>query len=174
MGILDTLKNLTRPYDDEDDYYDDDTEMETEIRPMGQSSASTGEKKSSFFTSGTPEYDAPAPRPVFSRKDRSDSGKVMNLNGNGGNKVVFMKPERYETSKEICDHLQSKRIVLLNLDDTSKEIARRILDFMAGATYALGGKITRISSSTYIITPYSVDLVGGDLMDELENSGFFF
>ena len=98
----------------------------------------------------------------------------MNLNGNGGNKVVFMKPERYETSKEICDHLQSKRIVLLNLDDTSKEIARRILDFMAGATYALGGKITRISSSTYIITPYSVDLVGGDLMDELENSGFFF
>ena len=64
--------------------------------------------------------------------------------------------------------------MLLNLDDTSKEIARRILDFMAGATYALGGKITRISSSTYIITPYSVDVVGGDLMEELENSGIFF
>ncbi len=174
MGILDTLKNLTRPYDDEDEFYDDDTELETDIRPMGQASAPSGEKKSSFFSGGMPESEPSAPRPAFSgRRDKSESGKVMNLNS-GGNKVVFMKPERYETSKEICDHLQSKRIVLLNLDDTSKEIARRILDFMAGATYALGGKITRISSSTYIITPYSVDIVGGDLMEELESSGFFF
>ena len=53
----------------------------------------------------------------------------MNLNANSGSKVVFIKPERYETSKEICDHIRSKRIVLLNLDDTNKEIARRILDF---------------------------------------------
>lgn len=175
MGILDTLKNLTRPYDDEDEFYDDDTELETEIRPMGSKPAApAGEKKSSFFSSGTPEYEAPASRPAFSpRKEKADTGKVMSL-GNSSNKVVFMKPERYETSKEICDHLQAKRIVLLNLDDTSKEIARRILDFMAGATYALGGKITRISSSTYIITPYSVDIVGGDLMEELENSGIFF
>lgn len=177
MGILDTLKNLTRPYDDEDDFYDDDTDMETDIRPVGQSAPPAQEKKSSFFTSGVPEYEQSTPKPAFSsRKDRDrgdQPGKVMNLN-NSANKVVFMKPERYETSKEICDHLQAKRIVLLNLDDTSKEIARRILDFMAGATYALGGKITRISSSTYIITPYSVDVVGGDLMEELENSGIFF
>lgn len=178
MGILDTLKNLTRPYDDDDDFYDDDMEMETEIRPLGQASAPAAEKKSSFFNTGTPEYEAPAPKQSYSpRRERStsanDGGKVMNLN-NSGNKVVFLKPERYETSKEICDHLQAKRIVLLNLDDTSKEIARRILDFMAGTTYALGGKITRISSSTYIVTPYSVDVVGGDLMEELENSGIFF
>ena len=43
MGILDTLKNLTRPYDDEDDFYDDDTDLETEIRPVGQPSAPAAE-----------------------------------------------------------------------------------------------------------------------------------
>ena len=121
MGILDTLKNLTRPYDDEDDFYDDDTDMETDIRPVGQSAPPAQEKKSSFFTSGVPEYEQSTPKPAFSsRKDRDrgeQPGKVMNLN-NSANKVVFMKPERYETSKEICDHLQAKRIVLLNLDDT--------------------------------------------------------
>lgn len=176
MGIFDTLKNLTRPYDDEDDFFDDDTEMEGDIRPIGQPAPPAAEKRSSFFSTGTPEYDSiPSSRPSFlPRRDRSgDSGKVMNLN-NTGSKVVFIKPERYETSKDICDHLQEKRIVLLNLDDTNKEIARRILDFIAGATYYSGGKVTRISSSTYIVTPYSVDVVGGDLSEELENSGIFF
>ena len=177
MGILDTLKNLTRPYDDEDDFFDDETELETDIRPIGQSASNSGEKKGSFFSAGTPEYDGgSASRPAFlPRRERSgDSGKVMNLNANSGSKVVFIKPERYETSKEICDHIRSKRIVLLNLDDTNKEIARRILDFIAGATYYSDGKVTRISASTYIITPTSVDVVGGDFMEELENSGIFF
>ena len=64
--------------------------------------------------------------------------------------------------------------MLLNLDDTNKEIARRILDFIAGATYYSDGKVTRISASTYIITPTSVDVIGGDFMEELENSGIFF
>lgn len=177
MGIFDTLKNLTRPYDDEDDFFDDDTEMETDIRPIGQATPPVAEKRSSFFSTGVPEYDNPPPRTSFipPRERSGENGKVMNLNNNAGSsKVVFIKPERYETSKEICDHLQAKRIVLLNLDDTNKEIARRILDFIAGTTYALGGRVTRISSSTYIVTPYSVDVVGGDLMEELENSGIFF
>ena len=176
MGILDTLKNLTRPYDDEDDFFDDDTEMETDIRPIGQAASGGNEKKGSFFSTGTPEYDNPGPRPAFlPRRERSgESCKVMNLNANSGSKVVFIKPERYETSKEICDHIRSKRIVLLNLDDTNKEIARRILDFIAGATYYSDGKVTRISASTYIITPTSVDVVGGDFREELENSGIFF
>jgi len=176
MGIFDTLKNLTRPYDDEDEFFDDDTEMETDIRPIGQGSSGGSEKKGSFFSSGTPEYETSGSRPTFlPRRERSgEPGKVMNLNAGSGSKVVFIKPERYETSKEICDHIRSKRIVLLNLDDTNKEIARRILDFIAGATYYSDGKVTRISASTYIITPTSVDIVGGDFMDELENSGIFF
>ena len=179
MGILDTLKNLTRPYDDEDDFFDDETEMEPDIRPIGQSAPRDSERKGSFFSAGTPEYDDPGTRPAFlPRRERSGeggkSGKVMNLNANSGSKVVFIKPERYETSKEMCDHIRSKRIVLLNLDDTNKEIARRILDFIAGATYYSDGKVTRISASTYIITPTSVDVIGGDFMEELENSGIFF
>ena len=93
---------------------------------------------------------------------------------NNGNKIVFMKPDRYEDTKVIFDHLRSKRIVLMSLDETNKEIARRILDFMAGATYASDGKIARVSSGTYIITPRNVDMMGSDMMDELENTGLFF
>jgi cell division inhibitor SepF len=67
----------------------------------------------------------------------------------------------------------SKRIVLMSLDGVNRDIARRILDFMAGAAYASEGKIARISSTTFVITPKNVDMMGSDMMDELESSGLF-
>lgn len=183
MGILDALKGLTRPYDEEDDFFDDEEElMEDEERPA-KSDGHSGANP--FFDSDTPEYDAPetenepapGPRPAFiPRKIRDPESRSsrMGSSANNGNKIVFMKPERYEDTKVIFNHLRSRRIVLMSLDDTNKEIARRILDFMAGATYASDGKIARISSGTYIITPRNVDMMGSDMMDELENSGLFF
>ena len=52
-------------------------------------------------------------------------------------------------------------------------MARRILDFLSGAAYANDGKVKKVALSTYIITPYNVDILG-DLIDELENNGVFF
>ncbi len=63
--------------------------------------------------------------------------------------------------------------VVLNLEDTKKEVSRRIIDFLSGVAYANGGKIKRVSTSTYIITPYNVDLTGDEVMDELENNGVY-
>ena len=59
---------------------------------------------------------------------------------------------------------------MLNLESTNKEIARRLLDFLSGVAYANEGKIKKVAISTYIITPYNVDILG-DLIDELENTG---
>ena len=175
MGILDALKGLTRPYDEEE-LFDDE---EVPAKASGRFNTN------SFFESDTPEYDAPeaesepAPvaRPSFiPRRMREPEGRStrMPAPATNGNKIVFMKPDRYEDTKVIFDHLRAKRIVLMSLDETNKEIARRILDFMAGATYASDGKIARVSSGTYIITPRNVDMMGSDMMDEMENTGLFF
>ena len=59
------------------------------------------------------------------------------------------------------------------LESTNKEIARRLLDFLSGVAYAQEGKIKKVAISTYIITPYNVDILG-DLIDELENNGLYF
>ena len=75
--------------------------------------------------------------------------------------------------KEIADHLKDKRTVVLNLESTNKDIARRLIDFLSGVAYAGEGKIKKVSTNTYIITPYHVDLEG-DLIDELENNGLYF
>lgn len=101
------------------------------------------------------------------------SNKVVNIHTTTQLQVVLVKPERYENSTEIADHLKERRTVVLNLESANKETARRILDFLSGVAYANDGQIKRVANSTYIITPYNVDLKG-DLIDELENNGLYF
>ena len=98
--------------------------------------------------------------------------KVVNIHATTQLKVVLVKPERFENASEIADHLREKRTVVLNLESTNKDIARRLIDFLSGVAYAGDGKIKKVSAHTYIITPYSVDLMG-DLIDELESSGLY-
>ena len=97
----------------------------------------------------------------------------MNIHATAALKVVLVKPERFENAAEIADHLRDKRTVVLNLEQTNKDIARRLIDFLSGVAYAQEGKIKKVAVNTYIITPYNVDLMG-DLIDELESNGLYF
>lgn len=156
MGFLDELKKLAHPYEDElEDDYDDYAE-----EPAGFSEP---------------------PKKERSRDRDRDSGygdmerrnKVVNIHTTTQLQVVLVKPDRFENASEIADHLRDKRTVVLNLEQTKKDIARRLLDFLSGVAYANEGKIKKVALSTYIITPYNVDILG-DLIDELENNGLYF
>lgn len=103
----------------------------------------------------------------------NSNNKVVNINATTQLKVVLVKPEHFEDASAIADHLNEKRTVVLNLESTNKEIARRLVDFLSGVAYANNGQIKRVANSTFIITPYNVDVMG-DLLDELENNGVFF
>ena len=175
MGFFDEIKKLTRPYDDEDeDFLDDMDEVDEEAVPAERPRmnpfagfAFGGEK-----TDSQPKA---APAPVTkSAPMKNGAGKVVSLSAGGnGMQVVLAKPERFEQAAEIADHLRDRRSVLMNLETTAKDTARRLIDFLSGVAYAQGGKIKKVSSNTYIITPSSVNLMG-ELMDELESTGFYF
>ena len=91
------------------------------------------------------------------------------------NKVVLFKPERFgEDTRAIADELIKMHTVVLNLENTNKDVSRRIIDFLSGVAYANSGQIKKVATSTFIITPYNVGLTGDDLLDELENSGVYF
>ena len=172
MGFFDELKKLTRPYDeDEDDFLDEAEEVAEEIAPE-KPRMSNPFAGFSFGMEKQPEAEeAPKPAP---RMGKAGAGKVVNLaSGTNGMQVVLVKPDRFETAAEIADHLRDRRAVLMNLETTAKETGRRLIDFLSGVAYAQGGKIKKVSSNTYIITPSSVNLMG-DLMDELESTGFYF
>lgn len=102
-----------------------------------------------------------------------NSNRVVNIHATTQLKVVLVKPERFEDASTIADHLNSKRTVVLNLESTNKEVSRRLVDFLSGVAYANNGQIKRVANSTFIITPYNVDIMG-DLLDELESNGAFY
>lgn len=104
---------------------------------------------------------------------QNDKGKVVNIHTTAQLQVVLAKPERFDDASAIADHLNERRTVVLNLESANRDIARRLVDFLSGVAYANGGQIKRVANSTFIITPYNVDVMG-DLLDELENSGMFF
>ena len=164
MGIFDEFKRLAHPYEDEDedDYDDFDISPRPEERRERAERADRAPRDSGYSS-----YNAPAP------DDDRRSNKVVNIRAATQLQVVLVKPERFEDASSIADHLREKRTVVLNLESTNGEIARRLLDFLAGVSYANEGKIKKVAISTYIITPYNVDILG-DLIDELENNGLYF
>ena len=157
MSLMDEFKKIIHPYDDEDDDYEED---------VGRDSEPT------YFEPREPRE----PRESSRRKEVSAEerrNKVVNIHATTQLKVVLVKPERFENASEIADHLKEKRTVVLNLESTNKDIARRLIDFLSGVAYAGEGKIKKVAANTYIITPYHVD-IEGDLIDELENNGLYF
>ena len=149
MGILDNLKRIARPYDDE-------TFEDYEEKPKAAPAASS-------WIEGE-DLNVP---------EKKTGNKVVNIHATARLQVVLVMPEQYEAAREIADHLRDKRTVVLNLENTNKDVSRRILDFVSGVAYAQDGKIKKVAVSTYMITPYNVDILG-DLIDELENNGLYF
>ena len=149
MGILDNLKRIARPYDDE-------TFEDYEEKPKAAPAASS-------WIEGE-DLNVP---------EKKTGNKVVNIHATARLQVVRVMPEQYEAAREIADHLRDKRTVVLNLENTNKDVSRRILDFVSGVAYAQDGKIKKVAVSTFIVTPYNVDILG-DLIDELENNGVYF
>ncbi len=99
-------------------------------------------------------------------------GKIVNFNANNQFKVVIMQPGSFEEARDVCDHLKSKKPVIVNLETIEKDIAQRIVDFLSGSIYALDGSIQKVSNAIFIIAPSNVDLLG-DCREELKAKGMF-
>ena len=137
MSMFDSLKSKLG-IDSEAESYVDDTE--DEIFPGGQGGA--------------------AAQGYTQQEVKQHSNKVVNINATTQLQVVLVKPERFEDASAIADQLNAKHTVVLNLESTGKEISRRLIDFLSGVAYANNGQIKRVATSTFIITPYTVDIMG--------------
>ena len=160
-GFVDKFKKMWDAPDDEYEYSEYD-EPEEEIEESSVSS-----RRSSRYD----EFDDPAPR----ESSRRSGNKVVNISATAKLAVALFKPERFgEETRTIADELLKTHTVVLNLENTNKDMARRIIDFLSGVAYANRGKIKKVATSTFIIIPNNVDLTGDDLLDELEHSGVYF
>lgn len=110
-------------------------------------------------------YDDPV-QPDANYQDNSATigGSGYDIMGGGSAiELKVVKPQNFEDSAQVADHLLSKRTVVLNLEDTNKEASRRILDFLTGVAYSIGGSIKKVATSAYVVTPSNVDVSEGQI-----------
>ena len=223
MGLLDELKKLTKPYDD-NDYFEED--LEEPIRPQERwqqpnrsyasyaDYANPPQPQEDFSRGGyavNPQqepgynpyaqqgYGAPqqgyaqqgygqqnygqqsygqknyaAPQGYQSAAPYGGYGQDMGYGAPApSQRMLLVKPERFEEAADIADRFREKNTIILNLETTPKDVSRRLLDFLSGVTYALSGKIKRAAGNTYVITPAGMDFAG-EATDGFENRGTYF
>lgn len=152
MGFLDNIKNiLTIPEEEEfEEEFEEVVEAKEKRRPIAE-----------------PQKTVSQPR-IIGSKPKTVSFNPAQM------QVVLVKPERYEDVTSIADHLNDKKTVVLNLESADRELSRRIVDFLSGATYANHGNMRKVSKGTFLIVPYGVDMMGEVMLEEFEDGRMYF
>ncbi len=231
MGLLDELKKLTRPYDDED-YLEEDLSEPVRVQTQdNRSYASYAEAPQPQAQTARRPYvfsrnKAQQPQPAYNTYEQAGYAQTQQTyaqqgaygqrqpyamggyaqqgayaqggyaqpqqsgyaqqpypqqNRSGGYaaspapqaKLLLVRPDRFEVAADIADRISERNAIVLNLEQTDKDTARRMLDFLSGVTYALGGNIKKVSGSTYVITPSGMDFMG-DGLEEMDTREKYF
>ncbi|MBQ9721602.1 MAG: cell division protein SepF [Oscillospiraceae bacterium] len=185
MGFMDELKKLTQPYDDDEDFYDG---ADTSLRQPVQPSAAQLQFESAFADEGdskpepAPKESAASPKPasggLFAGLGAKKAAKPRareRLVDFGGKEqqVILFNPKTFDEAGELVNHLGQGRSVVMTLEGLPTDVARRLLDFLSGITYAMQGKITPISAKTYFVTPQNVDILGAQAEQPETDSQYF-
>ena len=161
MSIMDELKKLTRPYDD-DTLMDDDLDLDldepsyarpTAAEPAVPAAEPVVNMGSTAPVSGGYNMGASAPSNVTPINMGMGIG---NVSAGSKYRVVLVKPEEFDAATAIAKHICQGDTVILNCEDTNEQVARRVIDFLSGCAFALDGSIKKASSSVIIIAPRDV------------------
>lgn len=139
MGVFDKFKDLVGIGDE----YEDDEEITEEEIEAAESRIEREQE-----------------RQRFSRQSSSRGNNVVPMGGimNEAMKLVVIEPASFEESPKLVDSLKSRKPVILNLENLDSETARKIFDFISGATYALNGSVQKVANNIFVFAPENVDI----------------
>jgi cell division inhibitor SepF len=118
---------------------------------------------------------APAPRYVEPREPRRLRGveSVPSGGGGGSARVHLVLPRSFNDAQQIADRFKEGVPVILNLQGSDQELAKRLIDFGSGLTYALDGGMQRVADKVFLLTPRNVEVSAEERARMLERGGFF-
>ena len=96
--------------------------------------------------------------------EEEQEGKKMPTTGSG--KMILLEPRAFSESQQIADHLKQRNTVVVNMKRVTPDQAKRIVDFLSGTVYALGGDLQKIGGGIFLCTPKDVDVEGAITDDE--------
>lgn len=150
MGIKDALSRVIGIEDDEEDELEptqEEIEEEAEklSRSMNNKSSSSGSKPDNYY----------GIIPPVAQKGGAGS---YSMNGSAPFKMVVIEPRTFDECTKLVDNLKSRKPVIINLEKVETDLARKMFDFMNGATYALNGNVQKVTSNIFIFAPANVDI----------------
>jgi len=148
MGLMDRIKKVTGTNDNYDDTYEDDYYD-------GFDNYEEGAEEADY---GAPAAQAPM-NGVMGGMNSAPMGGGISLSG-ANIKMQVVRPRTYDsdTTTQIANHLLNKCTVVLNLENTNRETSRRLIDFLTGVAYSIGGNLKQVGTNNYIVTPSNVDV----------------
>lgn len=152
MGIFDKFKNLVGIEE-----YDEEEEFE-EVRPTP-----SAEQRAEVRTS----FQAPKPEPRHEGKVIPMQNRVSAITS--AFKLVVIEPAGFDECPKLVDSLKAKKPIIINLEHIESDTARKIFDFLSGATYALNGNVQKVANNIFVFAPENVDITAG-----VENKGFSY
>ncbi|MBE6032363.1 MAG: cell division protein SepF [Firmicutes bacterium] len=144
MGFMDKFKVLVGIDEEDEEEYEDEVVPErkpADVRPLPQPRQ---ENKEGRVVAMAP---APAPAPAKSATTQL--------------KLVVTEPQTFDECPKLVDSLKARKPIIINLEKVETDVARKIFDFLSGATYALSGNVQRISSNIFVFTPENVEVMAG-------------
>lgn len=182
MGVLDKFLDVMKLSDDED-YEDDFFDEEEDYEDDYDEDYEDEKPKKSFFkkekkhNKGKDDYEVEYDEEGSESKSKSrnnvtNNNKVTPMRGHGKKdsmEVCVIKPTNVDDTREITETLLGGSTIILNLEGLDLEVAQRVIDFTSGATFAIDGKLQKISNYIFLVTPTNVD-ISGDLQDLLNTS----
>ena len=96
---------------------------------------------------------------VAEDEPRRRRAPVFSLHTNRSMEIVVLEPRSFDEARAGADHLKSRRPVIVNLKDTDRDLAKRVVDFTCGVTYAVDGQMQRIGEEIFLFTPSTVTVL---------------
>lgn len=104
-----------------------------------------------------------------SQENKMEKGNIVSLqSAKKSAKVILIEPRTYDEVQDIADHLKNRKAVVINLQRIGHDQAKRIVDFLSGTVYAIGGDIQKLGANIFLCTPDNVDVAGtiSDILSE--------
>ena len=172
MGFMDKMKDLVGITDEYDDDYDNISQEEidaykNELRGSA-AAAAVAAPEPPLSTGISPlAFNEVAPPQKFT--DNKDHVDKVSRNDSGAFKMVIIEPKNIDECRKLIDNLRANKPVIINLEKVETDLARKMFDFLSGATYALSGNIQKINQNIYLFAPRNVNIKA--LVDRATEAG---
>lgn len=158
MGLMDRIKKVTGTNDGYDDTYDDDYYSNFDSYDAVEEESDNGNGSAPYGS-----MDNGREREMGSSAPMGATGGISLSGQNIRMKIV--RPKVFADGSQIARFLLNKCTVFLNLENTNKETARRLIDFLSGVAFSIDGALKKISANVYVITPNNVDVGDAQLRE---------